>query len=111
MRKQTQNVKILSTKLFLVVQKVKMLLQSQCNGQPGQSAHQSQLSRHSKSLTRKPNNVCNFVGTEVHRLGGGLPKGSTLWWIPTKRRKAECLGNYSLALWVGCPGVISQLPF
>lgn len=93
MRKQTQNVKILFTKLFLVVQKVKMLLQSQCNWQPGRSTHQSQLSRYSKSLTRKPNNVYNFVGAKS--------PGLVVDYQGAKRRKAECLGNYSLALWVG----------
>lgn len=89
MRKQTQNVKILFTKLFLVVQKVKMLLQSQCNWQPGRSTHQSQLSRYSKSLTRKPNNVYNFVGAKSPGLvvdyqganGGRRNVAGTILWL------------------------------
>ena len=89
LRKQTQNVKILFTKLFHVVQKVKTLLQSQCNWQPGWSTHQSQLSRYSKSLTRKPNNVYNFVGAKSPGLvvdyqganGGRRNVAGTILWL------------------------------
>ena len=106
MRKQTQNVKILFTKLFLVVQKVKMLLQSQCNWQPGRSTHQSQLSRYSKSLTRKPNNVYNFVGAKSPGLvvdyqgaNGGRRKGGM-----SRELFFGSLGG-------GVLGLVSQLPF
>ena len=84
---------------FLVVQKVKMLLQSQCNWQP-RTDDSPITAIHSTA------GVLHENLTTLTNLLGWSPQA--WWWISrgTKWRKVECHRNYSLALWVGgCAGV------
>lgn len=88
---------------FFVVQKVKMLLQSQCNWQP-QTVDSPAIHATARVLHENLTTLTILLGWSPQAW----------WWISkgTKWRKVECHRNYSLALWVGrCPGVCITATF